>query len=81
MARAMRPAREIREGKEDPYIELLTYTVCSLEVASGPEALRFRKLNTLFPTYALMQKTWNKVRKLAALKVSGTRGYGEEGPV
>lgn len=64
IARSMCSTNGINKRDGDPSTRLLIHTVGVERIKCGLEGLDFCKSNMLYPTYARMQKTWNKVRQL-----------------
>lgn len=55
----------LQEGAPvDPTNHILYHATVVTNVDMGLQALTFSKSNKLFPTYALMQKVWNKARQM-----------------
>lgn len=75
IARAIGPGEDLELNLRDPSAHILRFT-SRREVADGLEALQYNKSNKLFPTYALMQKIWNKVRML-----QGVEGFTRYSPI
>lgn len=75
ITRVLRPKQEIELNFRDSSAQLLRFT-SKCEALDGLEALQYNKSNKLFPTYALMQKIWNKVRML-----QGVQGYTKYSPI
>lgn len=48
----------------DSSVNILIYTTKMVNVPTGFEAAAFAKSNRLLPTYALIQKIWNKGKQL-----------------
>lgn len=75
ITRVLRPTQEMELNLRDPSAQLLRFTV-KCEALDGLEALHYNKSNKLFPTYALMQKIWNKTRMLQKIQ-----GYTKYSPI
>lgn len=63
-ARAMHPVAGAEVGYLNPSTRPLLHTVDQIEIASGLGGLELSKSNKLYPSYVLMQRTWNKPRQL-----------------
>lgn len=73
IAHSMSSGPGMVERDRDHSTWLLVHTVEIERTKSGLEGLAFCKSNKLYPTYAHMQKTWNKVRQLQ--QIMGFTGF------
>lgn len=77
-ARCMSSAIGIMENDEDPSTRLLIHTVRIERIENGLDGLAFSTSNKLYTTYALIQKSWNKV---SYNKLWGSQGLALSGVI